>query len=99
MLRRALIREYERSGIVPSGQDTFNFSMWKGYLETPYYAEPMEWCRSHGAAIAYIHTSGHASPDDLRAFAASIAPKAIVPVHGANWDSEYGGLRETSAAR
>ena len=92
MLRRALIRDYERNGIVPDGQDAFNFSMWKGYLETPYYAEPMEWCRSRGAAIAYIHTSGHASPKDLRAFSAAIAPKTVVPVHGTNWDRESEGF-------
>ena len=92
MLRRALIRDYERNGVVPNEQDAFNFSMWKGYLETPYYAEPMEWCRSRGAAIAYIHTSGHASPKDLRAFAAAIAAGAVVPVHGANWDRETEGF-------
>ena len=92
MLRRALIRDYERNGVVPGDQDAFNFSMWKGYLETPYYAEPMEWCRSRGAQIAYIHTSGHASPEDLRAFAAAVAPKVMVPVHGANWDRESEGF-------
>ena len=88
MLRRALIRDYERNGILPGEGDAFNFSMWKGYLETPYYAQPMEWCRSRGAKIAYIHTSGHASPNDLRAFAAAVASKVVVPVHGTNWDSE-----------
>ena len=92
MLRRALVRDYERNGIVPGDGDAFNFSMWRGYLDTPYYAEPMEWCRSRGANIAYIHTSGHASPKDLRAFAAVVAPKVVVPVHGANWDREAEGF-------
>ena len=94
MLRRALIRDYERNGVVPTAIDAFNFSMWKGYLETPYYAEPMEWCRSRGAAVAYIHTSGHASPKDLRAFAAALAPKVVVPVHGSNWDREAVGFEK-----
>ena len=92
MLRRALIRDYERNGIRPTECDAFNFSMWKGYLETPFYAEPMKWCRSAGAELAYIHTSGHAAPADLRAFATAVAPKIVVPVHGTNWDVEAAGF-------
>ncbi len=41
---------------------------------------------------AYIHTSGHASPSDLRAFAAAVRPKVVVPVHGAKWDEEAHGF-------
>ena len=48
----------------------------------PYFTEPLEWCRAGGAEIAYIHTSGHASPVDLRAFALAVRPKMVVPVHG-----------------
>ena len=92
MLRRALIRDFEAAGLTPTSSDAFNFSMWKGYLATPYYAEPMEWCRSAGAEVAYIHTSGHASPADLRAFASAVSPRMVVPVHGANWDVEAAGF-------
>jgi ribonuclease J len=45
-----------------------------------------------GAEIAYIHTSGHASPADLRAFAAAIRPTVTVPVHGVKWDEESHGF-------
>ena len=92
MLRRALIRDYSRAGVVPSANDAFNFSMWRGYLNDSYHADPHDWCSAAGAEIAHIHTSGHASPADLRAFAASIAPKAIVPVHGVKWDEESAGF-------
>lgn len=91
-LRRGLIRDYQRAGVVPSADDAFNFSMWRGYLSDPYHTEALEWCRSAGAEIAYIHTSGHASPADLRAFAASIRPKFVVPVHGVKWDEESHGF-------
>ncbi len=47
--------------------------------------------RAGGAEIAYIHTSGHASPADLRAFAAAVRPKMVVPVHGVKWDVEPSG--------
>ena len=92
MLRRALIADYQRAGVVPTADDAFNFSMWRGYLSEPYYTEALEWCRTGGAEIAYIHTSGHASPADLRAFAAAVRPKMVVPVHGVKWDEEAYGF-------
>jgi ribonuclease J len=92
MLRRALIRDYQRAGVVPTAADAFNFSMWRGYLSEPYHAEPLEWCRTGGAEIAHIHTSGHASAADLRAFATAIRPKMVVPVHGVKWDVESHGF-------
>lgn len=92
MLRRGLIRDYQGAGVVPTADDAFNFSMWRGYLSDSYHAEPLEWCRSAGAEIAYIHTSGHASPADLRAFAAALRPKVVVPVHGVKWDEEAHGF-------
>ena len=92
MLRRGLIRDYQGAGVVPTADDAFNFSMWRGYLSDSYHAEPLEWCRSAGAEIAYIHTSGHASPADLRGFAMAVRPKIVVPVHGAKWDEESHGF-------
>jgi ribonuclease J len=92
MLRRTLMRDYQRAGVVPTAEDAFNFSMWRGYLSDPYHAEALEWCRAAGAEIAYIHTSGHASPADLRAFAAALRPKVVVPVHGIKWDEEAHGF-------
>ena len=92
MLRRALIADYQRASVVPTADDAFNFSMWRGYLSEPDVAEVLEWCQTGGAAITYIHTSGHASPADLRAFAAAIRPKVTVPVHGVKWDEESHGF-------
>ena len=45
-----------------------------------------------GASIMFIHTSGRASPADLRAFAGAIRPKVTVPVHGVKWDEESQGF-------
>lgn len=92
MLRRSLIRDYRRAGVVPTADDAFNFSMWRGYLLEPYHSESLEWCRAAGAEIAHIHTSGHASAADLRAFAAAIRPKMVVPVHGVKRDEESYGF-------
>jgi ribonuclease J len=86
---------------VPTADDAFNFSMWRGYLSEPYHSEALEWCRAVGADIAFIHTSGHASPADLRAFAAAVRPKTVVPVHGVKWDEEphgFGAVRRLADA-
>jgi Zn-dependent metallo-hydrolase RNA specificity domain len=92
MLRRTLMRDCQRAGVEPTAEDAFNFSMWRGYLSDSCHAEALEWCRAAGAEIAYIHTSGHASPADLRAFAAALRPKAVVPVNGIKWDEEAHGF-------
>jgi ribonuclease J len=92
MLRRGLLSDYQGAGVVPTADDAFNFSMWRGYLSEPYHSDALEWCRNAGAEIAYLHTSGHASPADLRAFAASVQPKIVVPVHGVKWDDESHGF-------
>ena len=92
MVRRSLIADYIRAAVVPTAFDAFNFSMWRGYESKPEITEVLEWFRTGGAAIAYIHTSGHASAADLRAFAAAIRPKLTVPVHGVKWDEEAHGF-------
>ena len=92
MLRRALIPDYERSGVVPNADDAYNFSMWNGYLSDPYHSAVLEWCRTSGSEVAYIHTSGHASAVDLRAFTAALQPKVVIPVHGNAWDEHSDGF-------
>lgn len=86
MLRSALIQDYERAGVVPNADDAYNFSMWNGYRADPYHSAALEWCKRAGSEVADIHTSGHASPADLRAFTTAIQPKVIIPVHGNAWD-------------
>jgi ribonuclease J len=102
MLRSGLLSDYQRAGVVPTADDAYNFSMWRGYLSDPgesYYGDPIKWLQDAGAEIAYIHSSGHASPSDLRAFAAAMRPKMVVPVHGTKWDQEshdFGVIRRLS---
>ena len=92
MLRNSLIDDYQRAGVMPTADDAFNFSMWHGYLDSPSHAAARDWCQAAGAEIALIHASGHASPEDLRAFTAAVRPKSTVPVHGVKWDEESHGF-------
>lgn len=53
------------------------YSMWDGYLTQEFKA----FCKCKGLVIEYIHASGHAIPDDLKIFAGSLKPKALIPIH------------------
>lgn len=92
MVRRSLINDYERAAVIPNAGDAWCWSMWQGYLKNADGAQVQTWLESGGARAAHIHTSGHASPIKLRAFAQSINPKWLVPIHGAAWDEESNGF-------
>ena len=52
-----------------------------------------------GATFAQIHTSGHASRDDLEEFARSIAPRRLVPIHSFTWDEHLDGFENVQRLR
>ena len=92
MIRRgSLHRDYLGKGVTPTAQDAYSFSMWSGYLKDQ--TDMLDWFQGAGSTIEHIHTSGHASPATLRAFAASVSAKAVIPVHGGNWDTEQDGFK------
>ena len=53
------------------------YSMWDGYLSGEFRA----FCKDKGLSLEYVHTSGHATKEDLRAFASAINPKTLIPIH------------------
>lgn len=83
MLRDGLVRDFQAKGVVPGPDDAFVWSMWRGYLQED--GSAYAWARQGGAELQFLHTSGHASAADLRAFAAAISARRVLPVHGANW--------------
>jgi ribonuclease J len=57
------------------------YSQWEGYWELDSYTYLREWLTKHGIPKVSIHTSGHASPYDLKRFATALNPARIVPIH------------------
>ena len=53
------------------------YSMWEGYLTDKFE----NYCDMKKLAIEQIHTSGHATIEDLKAFAKAISPKVLIPIH------------------
>lgn len=88
MVRPSLMRDYARNGVAPNASDAWSWSMWRGYLENDEGRSVQKWFENGGSRAAHIHTSGHASPGDLKAFANSVKPRWLVPIHGVAWDTE-----------
>ena len=53
------------------------YSMWDGYLKPEFE----EYCAQKGLIIEKVHTSGHATIDDLKAFSDALKPGVLVPIH------------------
>jgi ribonuclease J len=92
MVRPSLIRDYGPNGIAPNSDDAWCWSMWRGYLENEDGALVSKWFEAGGSRAAHIHTSGHASPADLRSFAHAMNATQFVPIHGVAWDGDTIGF-------
>lgn len=99
MIRPSLLRDFTNKGVVVETDDAWVFSMWSGYLTTPEYEEVRRTFESAGATFAQIHTSGHASRDDLEEFARRIAPRHLVPIHSFTWEEHIDGFSNVRRLR
>jgi ribonuclease J len=80
MLFRAwMLGDLERAKALPGA--SVIWSQWDGYLKEGSGAQFKADCEARGIPFEIIHTSGHASITDLKRLAASVAPKALVPIH------------------
>ncbi|QWG18829.1 MBL fold metallo-hydrolase [Bradyrhizobium sediminis] len=80
LFRGWMMRDLDRAEAL-AGASVF-WSQWDGYLGagTPGAALQAD-CESRGIPFEVIHTSGHASPGDLKRLAAAVAPKRLIPIH------------------
>jgi ribonuclease J len=92
MIRPSLIADLQGKSVVPTPADAWSYSMWMGYLASADGQRLRSWFDAGGSRAVHLHTSGHASPADLRAFAQAINPTRLVPIHGAAWDDHLDGF-------
>lgn len=57
------------------------YSQWEGYWDKGSYDKVKDWLERLGIQKHSIHTSGHASPADLKSLVAAINPRKVVPIH------------------
>ena len=79
LFRGWMLKDIERAGAL-AGARVF-WSQWDGYLQDGAGMMLKQECAARGIPFESIHTSGHASPGDLKRLAAAIAPKRLIPIH------------------
>jgi ribonuclease J len=80
LFRGWMMRDLDRAKAL-TGARVF-WSQWDGYLGAGGTgAELKADCEGRGIPFEVIHTSGHASPGDLKRLAAAVAPKRLIPIH------------------
>jgi ribonuclease J len=79
LFRPLMMNDLEKADVL--AKSSFIYSQWLGYLESGAYQRMQSWLHRLGIQVSHIHTSGHASPFDLKRFAKALAPKSIVPIH------------------
>lgn len=63
------------------GGAAYIYSQWEGYWEQDSNKYLRDWLQRQGLAKLSIHTSGHASPTDLKRFVTALSPRKVVPIH------------------
>jgi ribonuclease J len=79
LFRPWMVRDLDRAKAMTGARVIW--SQWEGYLKEGPGAELREDCKRRNIPFEVIHTSGHASPVDLKRLAAAIAPKRLIPIH------------------
>jgi len=60
---------------------TYIYSQWEGYWAQGAYDRVKNWLVRHSIQKHSIHTSGQASPSDLKKLVSAINPDKVVPIH------------------
>ena len=62
-------------------ETTYIYSQWEGYWEQGYYDMVKKWLQKYAIPKFSIHTSGHASPDELMELTEVVNPDKVIPIH------------------
>lgn len=79
LFRASLAHDLERAQCLSGARVVW--SQWDGYLRARSTQKLRDWIARQQLPLSSVHTSGHASLDDLQRFAAAVAARKLVPVH------------------
>jgi ribonuclease J len=79
LIRPWMVRDRDLANVMTNSRVIW--SQWEGYLKEGPGAELKAECERRQIPFEIIHTSGHASPVDLKRLAAAVAPKRLIPIH------------------
>jgi ribonuclease J len=84
IFRESMFNELKEAGCLDKASLTY--SLWGGYLEREQLKPFLSKLEQNKISLNQIHTSGHASVQDLKAFAQAINAKKLVPIHSFETD-------------
>ncbi len=79
LFRPLHLRDLESSDCLAGA--SYVYSQWEGYWEKKDFDEVKSLLARYKIKEHHIHTSGHASPNDLQKFAKALNPGKVVPIH------------------
>jgi len=79
LFRPLHIRDLEKANL--ANDAVYIYSQWEGYWQQDSFSFLREWLTKHNIPKMSVHTSGHASIDDLKRYAEALKPAKIVPIH------------------
>lgn len=77
-VRPSMQRDLERCALQGG---SFIYSMWQGYRNSNYQKNFEDYLVETGFGLNFIHTSGHARVEDIKAVMTGLNPKLIIPIH------------------
>lgn len=80
--RLSMARELASTGCLDGARAVW--SLWPGYLDRPSGLQLRSWLGQHDIPLEVVHSSGHATPADLKRLSLAIDAKQVVPVHTAD---------------
>lgn len=72
-------KDLEKAGCLNDA--IYIYSQWEGYWDKDNSADTQTWLEKNNIPKISIHTSGHASVEDLQNLVAAIQPQKVVPIH------------------
>ncbi len=97
MARDSLVDDYTSKGVAPNENDVWVWSLWDGYLKKQSAYKMKEYFKP--CRMEHIHSSGHAPLELLSAFAQSMQPKLLLPVHGEIWQEYIGNFQNINPTK
>ncbi|WP_420583775.1 MBL fold metallo-hydrolase [Ruegeria sp.] len=76
--RASMADDFENVNLTRGGR--LIYSMWPGYLENG-SSNLRDWCAEKGVAFDILHSSGHATFDDLFRLVRAFQPRSVIPIH------------------
>lgn len=79
LFRPSMMAELEKTGCLEGAG--LIYSLWPGYLKDETQKPFLDWLERLSIPLSICHTSGHASPADLKRLVEALAPRSVVPIH------------------